>query len=76
MTNVRYNPSLGRQARGVSHIQPMVTTRQAFGANILKDALALPDGQASVSLTDVDGKQQFILGVTPLTSDVRMGTVE
>jgi hypothetical protein len=54
----------------------MVTTRQAFGNAVLKDALALPEGQASTSLTDSDGKQQFIFGVTPLTSDVRMGNAE
>lgn len=53
---------------------PRITTRQVSQAMNVGDALnAANAGKGVESLQDTDGKQIFVLGVTPITADVRMG---
>lgn len=71
---MRYDFDLARQARSVKHIEPRLTTHQAYYGPRLKEALNSPAGQTVFHLMDDDGLRQFVLGVDALDDEeVRIG---
>lgn len=58
--------------RGIVYVRRTLTTQQKLTSDMIENAIN--SGGASVeSLTDSDGIPQFILGVTPMNSSVRVG---
>lgn len=58
--------------RGITYIVRNLTTRQKINTNLIENSINAM-GSSIDCLTDSDGVQQFILGITSMDSNVRVG---